>query len=245
LVAIAVLLTLALVATGCGPEPTAICSGHPGDFVLIPSTSETDDETSVAITPQVSKEVVRRAAKSCGRVTVGIQDGRPEANLVLHTTTLIPPDKTAFNTDRKTEELTQEGVEFVKTELIEPLDRTPATGGSPFLSTLVKVGEEMTNHGWAPGTIVLVGDGLVVERPPSGGQMIRFGAETVPAGVVETFVPLLKPLHGSCVMLIGAGAGSKMSDDRLRTSQELFAQTLRAAGVGFVASRSPDLPEEC
>jgi hypothetical protein len=243
--AAAALLVVALVASGCGPQPTAVCSGRPADFVLIPSTSKTDDETSVAMTPEVSKEVIRRVAESCGRVTVGIQNGRPEANLVLHSTTLIPEDQTAYNTRAKTKKLVEKGDEFVHAELIGPLDQTAATGGSPFFSTLIKVGEEMTAHNWEPGMIVLVGDGLVVERPPGGGKMIRFGIEQVPNRTVESFVPMLKSLRGSCVVLVGAGADSKLPDDRLRASQKMFGQTLEAAGVGFVSTRSPDLPEGC
>jgi hypothetical protein len=243
--AVVALLALSLLAVGCGPSATAVCSGRPGDFVLIPSTSQTDDKTSVAMAPEVSRQVVRRAAESCGRLTVGIQDDHPEADLVLHSIILTPPDATAFNTEKKVEKLAEKGDEFVEAKLLAPLDQTPATDGSPFLSTLAKVGAEMTAHGWAPGTIVLLGDGLVVERPPGGGEMVHFGLEPVPGGVVEAFVPELKSLHGSCVILVGAGAGSSMSDDRLRASQEEFAETLKAAGVEFVASRSPNLPDGC
>jgi len=120
LVAVAALTALGLLVAGCGPSATAVCSGHPGDFVLIPSTSQTDDQTSVAMAPEVSRQVVRRAAESCGRVTVGIQDDHPEADLVLHSTTLTPPDATAFNTEKKVEKLAEEGDEFVEVELLEP-----------------------------------------------------------------------------------------------------------------------------
>jgi hypothetical protein len=241
----ALFVTTAIVVGGCGPSPTAVCSGTPANLILVPSTSKTDDETSIAMTPKVSKEVVRRAAESCGTIRVGIQNGRPEADLVLQSTTLVPEDKTAFNTEAKTKALIEKGDEFVQAELLRPLEHLPATGGSPFLSTLVKVGEEMTGHGWKHATIVLVGDGLVVERPPDGGKMIRFGVEPVAKETVEAFVPLLRPLRGSCVILAGAGAGSKLTDGRLRESQKVFGRILEAAGVEFVSTRSPDLPRSC
>lgn len=245
-IAVAVaLLATALVTGGCGQEKEEVCSGKPEHLIVVPSTSETDYDVSVAITPDVSRQAVRRVAASCGRLTVGIQDGRPEANLALRSTTLVPKDKTAFNPGAKTDVLVEEGDEFVDTNLIAPLSASPATGGSPFLSTLGKIGEELVAHDWEQGTIVLVGDGLVVERPPGGGAMIRFGAEPVSAEAVAPFVPLLKRLHGSCVILVGAGATSKLPDGRIRTSQELLGETLERAGVGFVATRSPDLPGDC
>lgn len=242
----AIALLSALAATGCDhQQQEAVCSGHPKHVVLVPSTSVTDYDVSVAMAPAVSRQVVRQVAESCGRVTVGIQDGRPEANLELRSRTLIPDARKAYNPGAKTDELVGEGNEFVSANLIGPLEETEPSGGSPFFSTMAKIGEELAAHEWGQGMIVLVGDGLVVERPPGGGKMIRFGVEPVPEKALAAFVPPLKSLKGSCVVLVGAGATSKLPDDRLRASQRLLGKTLEKAGVGFVSTRSPDLPAAC
>lgn len=241
----AALLLTGLVAIGCGPAEVAVCSGPVEHIVLVPSTSETDYDVSLEMTPMVSREVVRRVADSCGRVTVGIQDGRPAANLVLHSTTLVPKNKKVFKRDSAINDLVAQGTEFTEKNLIDPLEEAGETGGSPFFSTLIKIGEEEVTQGWPKATIVLIGDGLVVQRPPEGGKMIRFGVDPVPQQTLDAFVPLLKPLKGSCVILVGAGATSKLPEQRLRASQSLMQETLNKAGVAFVATRSPQLPPEC
>jgi hypothetical protein len=231
--------------TGCIQEEKYVCSAEPEHLVLVPSTSKTDYDVSAEMTPEVSKQVVRRAALSCGRVTVGIQDSRPQANLELSTKSLVPEDKKAYDADDATDDLIEAGEEFVQAELIAPLGETKATGGSPFLSALIKIGDEVEAHDWPQGTIVLVGDGLVVEPPPAGGPQIHFGTNDVTAEDLNSFVPLLESLQGSCVVLVGAGATSKAPGHLLRASQELFGETLERAGVGFVATRSAEVPARC
>jgi hypothetical protein len=242
------LLLTALAAVGCGGQTeTAVCPGSPEHIVLVPSTSETDYDVSVEMTPAVSEQVVRRVAESCGRLTVGIQDGRPAANLVLHSRTLVPDagDKEAYNPGAETDDLIEEGTEFAEEKLIDPLEATEATGGSPFFSTLIKIGEEEDAQHWPPATIVLVGDGLVVQRPPEGGEFIRFGVDPVSPQTLAAFVPLLRSIEGSCVLLVGAGATSKLPEQHLRASHQLLAETIEQAGADFTSTRSPEVPEDC
>jgi hypothetical protein len=239
------LLLAALAAIGCGPTEKMVCSGAPEHIVLVPSTSETDYDVSLAMTPEVSGQVVRRVAESCGRLTVGIQDGRPAANLVLRSRTLVPDDRQAFNPDSVTDDLIEEGTEYVQANLIDPLKESGETGGSPFLSTLIKIGEEESAQGWPKSTIVLIGDGLVVQRGPEGGEMLEFGVDPVPPEAQAAFIRLLKSIRGSCVLLIGAGATSKLPEQRLRATQQLLAEIVERAGADFVATRSPMLPASC
>jgi hypothetical protein len=243
----AIALLAALAVAGCGQEEVAVCPPRSEHIVLVPSTSETDYDVSLEMTPEVSRQVVRRVAASCGRITVGIQDGRPGANLELQSKRLTSKEQgeKAYNPGAKTDELVEDGDEFVQASLIDPLGETEPTGGSPFLTTMVKVGEEIDAQGWDQGTVVLVGDGLVVERPPGDGKAISFGTEPVSAADLAPYVPLLKSLRGSCVVLIGAGATSKLSADSIRASHQLLGETLEKAGVDFVATRSPELPARC
>jgi hypothetical protein len=239
------LLLMLSALAGCSEEKKEVCSDPSEHIVLVPSTSKTDYDVSVAMAPAVSEQVVRRVAESCGRITVGIQDGRPAANLVLHSRTLTPDEKEAYNPGAKTDELVEEGKEFVKADLTAPLDATEATGGSPFLSTMIKIGEEEGAQQWPKGTIVLIGDGLVVQRPLEGGEMLSFGLEPIPKQALNAFATQLKSIEGSCVILIGAGATSKLPEQRLRASRQLLADTVEQAGAEFVATRSPELPEGC
>lgn len=242
---LAAALLTPLIAVGCGPRQEGVCSGHAEHIVLVPSTSMTDYDVSVELTPAVARQVVRRVARSCGRLTFGIQDGRPDANLELHSLSLAPEQRKAYSPEAITRQLVEKGDAYAQKNLIEPLDASEATGGSPFFSTMAKIGDELRVHGWEQGTIVLVGDGLVVERPPGGGPMIRFGVEAVPEERVSGFVPLLRSLRGSCVVLVGAGATSKLPGDRIRAAQQILSKTVERAGIGFVATRSPELPPDC
>jgi hypothetical protein len=244
LVAVAVVL----VSSGCAAdEEKVVCSGPHEHYVLVPSISKTDYDVSLEMTPLVAREVVDRAARSCGRVTVGIQDGRPEANLELQSTTLTPEpkDEEVFDLENEIEDLAREGRSWVQEHLLVPLNESEAKDGSPFLSALAKIGDELAAHRWQRGTIALVGDGLVVERRPSGQGKVRFGQEPITQEVKDEFVPLLRSLHGSCVMLVGAGATSKLPANMLRASQKALGEILDDAEVDFVATRSPELPPGC
>jgi hypothetical protein len=236
-----------LASSGCGPDEKVVCSGPPEHYVLVPSISQTDYDVSLEMTPTVAQEVVDRVARSCGRVTVGIQDGRPEANLELQSTTLTPEakDEKVFDLDSEIDDLSKQGRSWVDSHLIVPLNETEARNGSPFLTALAKIGDELAAHQWQTGTIVLVGDGLVVERRPSGEGKVRFGQQPVTEEEEEEFVPLLRSLHGSCVMLIGAGATSELPANMLRASQKAMDEILDDAEVDFVASRSSELPPGC
>jgi hypothetical protein len=242
-------LAVVVLFAGCGStEP--VCQGAPQHMVLVPSTSKSDLLIDRAQTPYVAQQVVDRTAASCGQLTAGIQNNLPEANLDLHTLWLASPIARAFNRSPEQRQLVARGVAFVKSKLLDPLKVTPATAGSPFLGALVKIGQELQAHGGSKATIVLVGDGIDLEPAPQGDGLINLAADPLEGPRVATvlkrmmeFVPLLKSLAGSCVMLVGAGATNVLPDTRIRLAQQLFGQVLRRAGVGFVATRSSDLPD--
>lgn len=242
---LAVLGALAAGAIGCGPTQVAVCPKGDPHLVLAPSISVTDYDVSRELTPPVARELAARAARACGRVTVGILDGRPEANLELRSKRLRPERELAYNPDAVKRQLVDEAQGWVEDELLAPLEEAEPRGGSPFFQGMAKIGREVRNHGWPAATVVVVGDGLVVERSPSSGRMIRLGREDVPAQELEAFVPLLRSLEGSCVILVGAGGTSKIADRRIRESLRIMADTLDAAGVEFVASRSPEPSRRC
>jgi hypothetical protein len=241
----AVAVAVPLAIAGCGPQQQLVCSGKPEHTVLVPSTSVSDYNVSLELTPAVAKQVVGRVARSCGRLTVGIQDSRPDANLELHSVKLTPEWQKAYNPKSVTRQLVEKGQAYVQERLLDPLKATKATGGSPFFAAMAKIGQELKAHAWGPATVILVGDGLVVEQSPNGKQMIRFGHKVVARDAVSRFIPLLKDLKGSCVMLIGAGANSKLPGESIRASQQILGETVEKAEIGFVATRSPDLPPRC
>jgi hypothetical protein len=245
-VAVGVLLAItAAAAVGCSQKKVAVCQGKSENLVLVPSTSISDLETDRLLAPRVTEQIVERAAESCGSITVGLQNNRPTADLELVTLELSPARDEAFNRNPDVRDMVEDGTAFVEKHLLEPLSKVQATDGSPFLGTLVRIRDELDVHGLIPATIVLLGDGISVEEAPNGEGYINFTHETVDADLVRAFEPLLRPLTGSCVMLLGAGADSELPDSRLREARAILGKTIENAGGKFVATRSPDLPASC
>jgi len=240
----ATVVVAAVAASGCSQELRAVCPEKRENVVLVPSTSVSDLQTSKAMAPAVSEQVVARAAESCGHLGVGLQNNRTAADLDLQSVELTPKRTEAINPDPVIRKLRRTGTEFVQERLLDPLSTVPATDGSPFLGALVKLASELQAHDAAPATIVMLGDGIDIETSPSD-QVVDFRLASTSKEVLDEFVPLLKPLAGSCVILMGAGAQSGLPDEVIRSSQERLRQTLDAAGVGFVATRSSDLPSTC
>jgi len=241
--AIASLIAVSLLASGCGAKEN-VCRGSRQHIVLVPSTSVSDLATDQSLAPDVAGEAVNRAADSCGRLTTGIQNNHTEADLELRSLDLTPQHPTTFNRKPAQRRLVIEGNSWMQATLLKSLAATPATDGSPFLGALVKVGAEIQAHGGGTATIILLGDGIDIEPAPNSDGQINF-SRAVPVKLLDEFVPLLKPLKGSCVMLIAAGAASGLDDARIRAAQTMLGQTLKQAGIGFVATRSRDLPASC
>ncbi|WP_354699913.1 hypothetical protein DSM112329_00173 [Paraconexibacter sp. AEG42_29] len=231
-------------ATGCGQQMQAVCPDVPERVVLVPSTSASDLATSQDLGPAVAAQAVARAANSCGRISVGLQNNAVESDLELLSLELTPKRTMAFNAKPVIKPLIKEAEAFVQDTLLGPLATIPPTNGSPFINGLIKMATELNAHGGVPATIILLGDGIAIERTPSGG-LVDFRTTDVPKALLDEFVPLLAPLKASCVMLVSAGAESDLTDETLRNGQKLLGDTLNEAGIGFVATRSRDVPTSC
>jgi len=242
---VASVLALSGLVSGCGPNKEEVCAKATEHVVLVPSTSVSDLGTSRALAPAVAKQAVARSANTCGRLTVGLQNAKTEADLELQSIDLVPERKQAFNRTPVIRKLVRQGETFASDKLLDPLGKVSATGGSPFVGALAKIAAELDAHGGAPATVILLGDGIDVESTPGGDGMIDFRSTSVSQANLDEFVPLLKGLKGSCVMLIAAGAASNLPAERIRAGQRMLDQTLEKAGVGFVATRSRDLPATC
>lgn len=237
--------------TACGSQQP-VCQGTPQTVVLAVSTSGSDLVTARALAPQVAAQAVKRAATSCGRLLVGLADNHPEADLVLHGVVFTPEFREAYNRNPQINRLVDSGNAFVETNLLKPLAVAQPTPGGAYLGTLQKIGEELHVHGLGPATIIVVGNGVEEEPAPHGDGTISF---VDPPGDpkqgqlgarVREFEPLLAgSLAGSCVMLVGAGANTALSDNAIVSDQALLDEVLAGARVGFVATRSPDLPPAC
>jgi hypothetical protein len=239
--------TLALLTAGCGPTRHSVCLDTPEHVVVLPSTSMSEYETSRELTPTVVEQAARRVAVSCGRLTVGIMTNKPERDLVLSSTVAIPRERRAYNPEPIRRRSLEKLRRFAHRRLLAPLERVEPTRGSPFLATYAKIGRELRAHGWPRATVISIGDGLVVERSPTTGTPVRFDRGMTPDGALDEFVPMLETLRGSCVMLIGQGGtdGSGPSPERTRAAEQLLETTLEGVGVGFVSTRSRELPPSC
>lgn len=224
------------------PSKSDICSGTPERLVLVPSTSISDLKYDRHLTPGVAEQVVERAAESCGSVTVGIQNNRTAADLELVTMELEPAKQQAYNSNPSIRMMVEQGEQFVDENLLRPLGQVPGTPASPFFAGLAKIGEEIEVHKLAPATIVIVGDGIAFESLPSGKGRVDFTDREMDPELLREFDPMLKPLRGSTVILVGAGADSRLPDEVIRRSQAMLRDTIERAGARFVATRSSDLP---
>ena len=235
---------LALAILGCG-DKTLVCVGKPSHVALIASTSETDYDLSAELAPTVARKVMRHVARSCGDLMVGIQDGRPDSNLDLVPEHFEPRSDEAFNPGAMRKDMFEEGEEFLDHKFLGPLGEAEPIGGSPFFATVAKTRHEASVRGWPPPTIVLIGDGFVVEPSPETNQMVRFGQEPIAKATLNEFTALLGDLNGTCVMVVGFGADSNLPPQEIRETERLLAKTFEAAGAEFLATRSPDIEPEC
>lgn len=236
--------SLALAGLGCG-EKTLVCVGKPAHVALIASTSKTDYELSAELAPTVGRKVMQYTARSCGDLMVGIQDGRPDSNLNLVEENFEPRSKEAFNPGKMREDMYKEGEEFLEREFHGLLAKSKPIGGSPFFASVAKTRHEATVRGWPAPTIVLIGDGFVVERSPETNKMVRFGQEPIDQPTLTEFTNLLGDLKGTCVIVVGFGGNSNLPSQQIRETESLLAEAFEAAGAKFLATRSPDLEPEC
>jgi hypothetical protein len=172
----------------------------------------------------------------------------PERDLELYSVRFVPREAHAYNPTPIRRELDDRGRTFAKAKLLARLERTGATAGSPFFTTFAKIGRELTRHRWGSATVISVGDGLVVDRSPDGRSLVRLDRGPLPTGeTLREFVPMLKSLRGSCVILIGQGATDSAGPrpERIRAAEQLLGKTLNRANVGFVSTRSRQLPPRC
>jgi hypothetical protein len=236
-------VAFAIVLAGCGSGTEEVCVDKE-NVALLAATSVSDIEVSQEVTAEVSVQAVERAANGCGVLTVGIFNNTPQADLVVHPEPLVPTIKEAGNRKPVIDKLVDMGTTHVHDKLLAPLAEAQKTKGSPFFGALVKLGHELELHDSLPATIVLVGDLVEIERAPDG-RMVDFRHPEVAQTRVDVFVPDLKTLKGSCVIVVAAGAASDLPEETIAAGQELFGATLRKAGVGFAATRSPTLPPGC
>lgn len=237
----AVVVTAGL--TGCKTE--RVCSATPERIMVVASTSTSDLKTARELTPAVTGEAAARASESCGLVGAGIAGNRVESDMVVELKQLEPARTTAPNRRPDVRKMLRAAERFYDQKLLEPLANVTATSGSPFLGALAKVAAELEAEGLSGGTVVaIVGDGIDIEGAPSG-KKIDFRSHEVDRRALDEFVPLLRPLSGSCVALLGAGARSNADPVVLRRSRKLLGGVLSKANVDFVATRSSRLPNTC
>lgn len=244
--AVAIITAAGLLAGCSATDKKLVCRGEPQHIVVVASTSVSDLALSQQFAPAVSEQAIKRAATSCGDVSLGLLGGRhAEADLVLQRHEFRPSRTSVYGSITPIlEPLEAEGNRFAARELLQPLKRATAVGGSPFLNGLARVAAELKVHAVTKATIVLVGDGVAVERGVDG-QPISFGAASIDVKDVNAFAPLYASLQGSCVILAGSGAEADLTDEQLRTARQLLGGVLQKAGAKFLATRGDDIPWSC
>lgn len=231
--------------TSCSGEGERICQGSTRHYLLVGGISISDIDEDKELAPQVADALAERAGGSCSSVSTALATNSPAADLELKTTASTPEQETANSREPFVAELTDNLRAELQDDFVDPLSTATASPGSPMLTTLEVIGREATAHQWGPVIIVWLGDGLIVERSPITNTPVAFGHGPVRQAVLDEWVPSLEGLRGSCVILVGAGAGSDLDDALITRAQDMLKRTLAKAGVGFVATRSADLPPGC
>lgn len=242
----ATMLAAGLLAGCSATDKKQVCEGKPEHVVLVAATSISDLELSQQFTPTVAKQAITRAATSCGSLSVGLLGGKhAEADLVLQQHQFVPSRNSVYGSVTPIREpMEAAGKKFVSQQLLQPLAQATPIGGSPFLNGLTRIAAELKAHHVANATIVVVGDGLAVERGIDG-RWISFTDNLPDERAVRAYAPLYAPLNDSCVILAGSGAASELSDQRLRAARQLLGGVLEEAGAKFVATRGDDIPWVC
>lgn len=235
----------ALVAAGCGGEGEEVCKGEPVHYVEIGGASISDLEADQELAPDVSDELASLAAERCSSISTAIATNAPAADLELMPTESAPSMRRADDRTPVVNELADDLRAELEEDFVEPLAAAHSTPGSPMLTTLQVIGREAKAHQWGEITVVWLGDGLVVEHSPVTDTPVAFGHVPAEQAVLDEWVDGLEDLRGSCVILVGAGADSELDDDVIIEAQDMVAKTLAKAGVGFVTTRSADLPPGC
>lgn len=226
----------------CGGEMRPVCEGEPARYVVVPMTSKSDLAASQRLNGPVTEQVIERVVRTCGSISVAVAGPRSEAQVVLRTMPAVPDHTEAYNPKPVRRKMTKRIDAFVRKHLTSPLSRTFPTATSPFFGVASKVAAELSVRGLTDTTLVLIGDGIVVESAPSGA-LIDFRRADVPPALLREFRPLLKGLD--CVMLVGLGAGSNLPSQRVRAAGTMLKRTFESAGATFVATSSPELPDDC
>lgn len=242
-----VTLLAGVVLMGCSAFRTAaICPARPSSIVLAALTSPSDIDISKQVGPTVSQEVAQRAASVCATLSTAVADAHPEGDLVLASTELKPTVKDAPNPTPWIAELQQKAEAWLHRRFLQPLGSSVAEPGSPVLTTIIAVGMQLRTADRHRSTIVLITDGFAVEKAPDGG-FIDFERPNDPAlkEHLQSFVPGLRALKGGCVMIVGAGAHTRLGLRHVDEVRDDIKNVLHAAGIKFVWTRSPQLPARC
>jgi hypothetical protein len=242
----AALLIVVLMAGCSAMEKQQVCEGTPEHVVLVASTSMSDLKLSRRFSPVIAKQAVNRAAVSCGSLRVGLLGGTSaEADLELRAHQFTPAKKDAYGSAEAIRRPMEEaGEKFAEDELLQPLRRAAPVGGSPFLNGLARISAELEARHIDGATVVLIGDGVAVEKGVNGEQ-ISFADGQPDAAAVRAFAPLYTQINGSCVILAGSGAEANLTDQQLRVARQLLGEALEDAGAKFVSTRGDDIPWGC
>lgn len=243
---VAAALSAGLLAGCSATDKQQVCEGAPEHVVLVAATSISDLKLSRQFTPAVAEQAINRAATSCGSLSVGLLGGQhAEADLVLQQHEFVPSKTSVYGSVTPIREpLQQDGTTFAESELLKPLAQAAPIGGSPFLNGLARIAAELKAHHVTNAVIVIVGDGVAVERGLDGRE-ISFGDSVPDERAVNAFARLYGPLKGSCIILAGSGAAAELTDQQLRTARQLIGGVLEKAGAKFVATRGDDIPWGC
>jgi hypothetical protein len=195
--------------------------------------------------PVVAREVASRAANACATLSAAVAGAHPEGDLVLTSEELKPAATTAPNRDPWISQLQQKADVWLTRQFVRPLRTAVAEPGSPVLTTIVAIATQLRAAGDRHNTIIEITDGFAEEKAPDGGIIDFERRDPGLAAHLRSFVPGLRALKGGCVILVGAGAHTRLGLRHVEKVRNEIGSVLHAAGVHFAWTRSLTLPTHC
>lgn len=237
---------LLFVVTLGDEEPVCRSGKLAAPVAVLAFTSPSDIDTAREMAPSVARQAAQMTAEGCATAISAIATANVQSDLEPRVHWSEPAALTAPNRAPYLRRMRQAAERHFDRELVQALRRHGATPTSPYLTALVKLFTELRELGLRDVRVLVIGDGVAVEKSPSG-RLIDFRSRRVDEAALDEYVPELAALNGtvSCVALLGAGARSQLDALVLRRAGGLLDQTLTRAGVMFAATRGDTIPARC
>jgi hypothetical protein len=219
-----------------GQGSATVCEGERRHIGIVVMRSQSDLALARAVTPAIVAQAEDLALRSCGSLSIGIAADQPEAT-EMHLITMVPAKLHAHDAGPIRKRMAKSATPQLDRFILDPVKTMTASPESPFLSVAARVREDLANRDIPMNLLVIVGDGVVVER--ANGIDARSG--TLPQGKLDAFVARLHDVP--CTVLVGAATHSGLHDRLLRRADKALQGVWQRAGSRLITTPAAQIPK--